>query len=280
MRHYIHLIIISLALLGASISPAIAADSMVINGDGSVDVLTPMDATSGLGVQGGFSLSAGPAVTEVSDDTNLVDASSTALPTEAAVKAYVDAQVAGGSSGGFTTGDIKQTMATTEPAGWLFLNGQAVSRTGDTADLFALFGTSYGAGDGSTTFNLPDARGRVLAAVDDLGGSPAGVVLVSAADSVGGTHGAEVHTLTESEMPSHGHGMSSAGAHTHKAVTSGFGGSTHGKFSVSSVRNVSYSSYPVTNSAGAHTHTISSTGGDQPHNNMQPTMFVNTLIKK
>lgn len=61
----------------------------------------------------------------------------------------------------------------TAPSGWLLCFGQAVSRV-TYAALFAAIGTSHGAGDGSTTFNLPDMRGRVPAGKDDMGGTAAG----------------------------------------------------------------------------------------------------------
>lgn len=62
--------------------------------------------------------------------------------------------------------------ASAPSSGWLLCAGQAVSRTTYSA-LFAIIGTSYGVGDGSTTFNLPDLRGRVLAGIDNLGGTAA-----------------------------------------------------------------------------------------------------------
>lgn len=55
------------------------------------------------------------------------------------------------------------------PAGWLLCYGQAVSRT-TYARLFAAIGTAYGVGDGSTTFNVPDMRGRIIVGKDDMGG--------------------------------------------------------------------------------------------------------------
>ena len=70
-------------------------------------------------------------------------------------------------------GEIIPWTGSTEPTGWLFCFGQAVSRT-EFADLFAAIGTTYGAGDGSTTFNLPDLRGRVVAGRDNMGGTAAG----------------------------------------------------------------------------------------------------------
>ncbi len=57
-----------------------------------------------------------------------------------------------------------------EPTGWLLCFGQAVSRT-TYAALFNAIGTTYGAGDGSTTFNVPDLRGRVPAGKDNMGGT-------------------------------------------------------------------------------------------------------------
>ena len=59
------------------------------------------------------------------------------------------------------------------PSGWLKANGAAVSRT-DYADLFAAIGTTYGAGNGSTTFNLPDLRGEFIRSLDDGRGVDSG----------------------------------------------------------------------------------------------------------
>lgn len=70
-------------------------------------------------------------------------------------------------------GDIKATASTTTPAGWLLCAGQAISRT-TYAELFAAVGTTYGAGDGSTTFNVPDLRGRTIAGLDNMNGTDAG----------------------------------------------------------------------------------------------------------
>lgn len=68
----------------------------------------------------------------------------------------------------------------TAPTGWLFCDGSAISRT-TYADLFAVIGTTYGVGDGSTTFNLPDSRGRALIGV----GTGSGLTARSLADQVG-----------------------------------------------------------------------------------------------
>ena len=74
--------------------------------------------------------------------------------------------------GGVPTGTPLPFGGTTAPAGYLLCFGQAISRT-DYAGLFAAVGTVHGAGNGSTTFNVPDLRGRVAAGKDDMGGSSA-----------------------------------------------------------------------------------------------------------
>ncbi|MDB4311897.1 phage tail protein [bacterium] len=87
-------------------------------------------------------------------------------------------------------GMIVPYAATTAPSGWLLCDGSAVSRT-TYATLFALVSTTFGIGDGSTTFNVPDMRGRVAIALDNLGGGSADVITDTEADSLGGTEGDE-----------------------------------------------------------------------------------------
>lgn len=99
-------------------------------------------------------------------------------------------------------GMLSMTAASTAPTGWLLCDGSAVSRT-TYAALFAAIGTSYGTGDGSTTFNLPDLRGR----------APYGKGSHTDADALGDNDGVALgsrtpkHTLTTSEIPSHTHAM-------------------------------------------------------------------------
>lgn len=81
--------------------------------------------------------------------------------------------------------------------------GQAISRTA-YATLFALVSTTYGSGDGSTTFNIPDLRGRVVAGKDDMGGSAASRLTSTyfgTAPTLGATGGSQNHTLTLGELP-------------------------------------------------------------------------------
>jgi microcystin-dependent protein len=111
-----------------------------------------------------------------------------------------------GSLSGLPSGIYLPYGGAAAPAGWQLCYGQAVSRA-TFADLFTAIGTGYGVGDGSTTFNLPDMRGRNALGKDDMGGASADVVTDAAADSIGGTLGVEDVTLTsaQSGVPAHTH---------------------------------------------------------------------------
>ncbi|NOV29160.1 phage tail protein [Methylomonas sp. ZR1] len=101
-----------------------------------------------------------------------------------------------------TTGVIGYFPVSSAPSGWLKANGAAVSRTVYWA-LFSLIGTTYGAGDGSTTFNLPDLRGEFLRAWDDGRGVDAGRSLGSVQSGSNASHS---HTfITETENAYHSH---------------------------------------------------------------------------
>lgn len=151
------------------------------------------------------------------------------------------------SSGGENEiiGSAKLFFGNTEPNGYKFLNGQALSRT-EYSELFSLIGTTYGSGDGTTTFNLPDMGGRV----------PVGLnVNKEWFNQLGKTGGSEEVTLTIEQMPSHTHSI-------------GFDQTTGGI--TSSVKTGTQSSY------GMNT---GSTGGGQAHTNLQPYMTVNYIMK-
>lgn len=84
---------------------------------------------------------------------------------------WLDLATASGAEAAIPTGTLTAFAGVTAPAGWLVCDGSAISRS-TYSDLFGVIGTSYGAGDGSTTFNLPDLRGRVVVGYAASGGHP------------------------------------------------------------------------------------------------------------
>lgn len=144
------------------------------------------------------------------------------------------------------SGAIMPFGGTSIPDGFLLCDGSAVSRS-DYADLFAVIGVTFGPGDGSTTFNLPDLRGRVAVGHDSG---------QSEFDTLGETGGEKTHTLTPGEMPYHTH---TEGTATLDVVNGG----------LEAPAPVGLPSASVTGAAGS----------DQPHNNLQPYLTLNFIIK-
>lgn len=238
------------------------------------------------------------------------------------------------------TGSINAWATNTAPTGWQLCDGTAVSRTTFSA-LFAVIGTTYGSGNGSTTFNLPNLKGRVLVGRD---------AAQTEFDTLGETGGAKTHTLATTEIPSHqhnvsayGHGVNQSNAlgthdHSFSGTVSTGGGHSHnisitdpghyhqvtyinrqrGTGSTGTDTPVNWAGVPnydtssnttgITASAdsqGSHNHTFSGTtaasanlshghsvsvndhpakltdgaGGGQAHNNLQPYMVLNYIIK-
>jgi microcystin-dependent protein len=175
---------------------------------------------------------------------------------------------------------IEYWAGTAPNSSFAFPYGQAVNRT-TYASLFTLVGTTYGVGDGSTTFNLPDLRGRVTACPDQLPGSGDANRLTGGSMSgrlgAGGTGGEALHTLLVSEMPSHNHNATDSG-HSHglPGTTLYDGGSSTKAYGSGGGRMDVASN--TTGSASANI-SVSSTGGDAAHNNLQPTILCNRIMR-
>lgn len=159
-------------------------------------------------------------------------------------------------------GSIQAYGGVTAPTNWLICDGSAISRT-DYRELFQAVGITYGAGDGITTFNLPDLRGRVA-------------IGKSTTYGLGASGGEVTHTLNINEMPSHMHQgiywinpeqpawnvTFNDGTYGYKFTWTGAGGS-------------------ATTGAGANEKNLKTglTGGGEAHNNMQPYLVTNYIIK-
>lgn len=154
-------------------------------------------------------------------------------------------------------GFIYPLAASVVPEGFLLCDGAAYARS-EYPELFAAIGTMYGPGDGATTFNVPDLRNRV----------PAGS---SENHPAGETVGEEAHQLTKKEMPSHTHAAAN-GSHFYTTR-----GSTGGETDSGFASGGNFSG-DTAGTGFSRRNATASTGGDQPHNNMQPTTYIRGYI--
>ena len=173
-----------------------------------------------------------------------------------------------GKSSGVPSGAWFPYSGTSAPAGYLLCDGSAVSRT-TYASLFSAIGTVHGVGDGSSTFNLPDMRGRLPVGQDDMGGSAASRVTTAGSGvdgaTLGATGGAQNVTLTaaESGLPSHTHSLTNVNG----VSSSGGGGS-----------DITTGVYQ-TASTGTATGSAGGTPAASAHTNMPPSLVANYIIK-
>lgn len=151
------------------------------------------------------------------------------------------------------------------PAGWAVAAGQLMAISQNTA-LFSLLGTMYG-GNGTTTFALPDLRGRFIMSSTDLGGASPG----SGLHSTGEQGGSDTHTITTSEIPPHTHVVAPLGS-TNDASSI----SPAGKAPASKARTTLYAD-PTPGTTMAAT-TTSATGGGQPIQTLPPYTTINCFI--
>jgi microcystin-dependent protein len=193
-----------------------------------------------------------------------------------------------------TVGDTKFSALNQDHLGWLKCDGRALN-VKDFYFLYRVIGTSFG-GSG-TTFNLPNPAGRVPGAI----GAGAGLTV----RHLGDLSGEETHTLTIPEMPSHDHGgntdlsgtgitLDLSGGHSHNVVSQNddFNNSStytsnpqQGSFAQADASTRTWTNMISAASSHRHNvvdprhrHTVFSEGGDEPHNNIQPTIFMGNMF--
>lgn len=160
---------------------------------------------------------------------------------------------------GVPSGVIMPYAGSSEPTGWLLCSGNAISRT-TYSSLYSAIGTTYGSGDGVNTFNLPDLRGRVVAGRDDMGGTAALRVTASgsnansgiAGTTLGANGGTQTHILTTAQLPT---------------------------FSIRSTTSTTNPAFGDNTPLPVADDINTTVGENYPHQNMQPTMILNYIIK-
>ena len=240
--------IVDTNLINKGITKYISAKVVSINSNGTVNVYIPPDTTNkinGLANKSGEILFSG-------DSVELCAKNGSVKNSWVAVKHGIGT-VGGGTSSDYDSlpvGSVISFPGSKAPDGYLFCMGQEVSRT-ERSDLFALIGTTYGEGDGVTTFNLPNLCGKIPVGLD---------ISDISFNSLGKTGGEKTHTLNINEIPSHNH------------VKNGIGWTDGTGFWVGSGN---YTTLDFDKDTGL----TGSTGGSQPHNNLQPYITLNYIIK-
>ena len=241
--------------IGATVTVSVADTGWIVVGQ----MLYVDTAGGGAGAAGAFQVQSKTSTTV----TLLNPAQMQQIPLAGTAQAGLMAQLSGRSSdyvggdnachavpGAIPAGTVWDFAGATLPPGWLWCDGSAQSRATQSA-LFAAIGTTYGAGDGSTTFNLPDLRGKVSVGVGQGSGLTNRVLAA--------TGGEETHTQSIAELPAHSHPIDSYASSGYAA-----GGIAQGVFCYAS---------------GNYSHGSQNTGSGTPFNVVQPFLVLNKMIK-
>ena len=162
------------------------------------------------------------------------------------------------------TGSMMMYSGDTAPDGYLLADGSAISRT-TYADLFAVIDKTYGAGDGSTTFNLPDMRQRLPMGADG---------------DLGDTGGNSEVTLTTDELPAHTHSVTDPGhAHTTSGTLQTTGNNTADSADFSPGEPDIWNTVSTASSTVTTGITINSTGDGEAFSILNPYIALNYIIK-
>lgn len=174
------------------------------------------------------------------------------------------------------SGEVRMYGGSSEPSGWKFCNGQAISRS-TFSKLFNVIGTTFGNGDGSTTFNVPDLRDRSPLGDNTMGASDAGRVSTSAT-TLGDSGGTDEHQLTEAELPN-----VTGSFDVRRALINGGNTaivvSSDSPFSLNNQGSADRIDGDGSNASTAFTRVSIDFGSDNAHPNMHPFLAINFIIK-
>jgi microcystin-dependent protein len=174
-------------------------------------------------------------------------------------------------------GVVEAFAGTNAPNGWLICDGSQVSRS-LFPELFSVIGTTYGSGDGFATFTLPDLRGRTIAGrdgVNNMNNGPTNRLTSThfgaSGTALGNAGGLESNTLLTAQIPAHAHDVRSNIFGVENSVPVGDGRAQPA--------TTSGWTWSVAGNAGANHLYTKNTGSGNAHNNTQPTIILNYIIK-
>lgn len=186
----------------------------------------------------------------------------------------------GGFISGAPIGGGMEFWGDTAPPSWIFAYGQTLSRT-TYASLFAVFGTKYGAGDGSTTFGIPDKRDRASFGKGDMGGTPANRITNQPGgwegDTLGAAGGEQTQTLSQAQLPAIAPTGSVTASINNITAIIAIGSTTAAPGVGSAAAGPVTASIPVTFGSPL-TFTGNVLGSSTPHNNLPPGIVCNYII--
>ena len=170
-------------------------------------------------------------------------------------------------------GEVFASASLTTPYGCLLADGRAVSRV-TYADLFRAIGVQFGKGDGVATFNIPDMKGNVLVGA----GGTSDTLLGNAPGDSGGER---AHVLTEDELAGHTHIATVANNGTHRHTMNRYNNAIGSGNIYGPLRGTQLAGGINTADAGDHAHGVlnANTGGDEAHNNMQPSLVMRFYVR-
>ncbi|MEO6109781.1 MAG: tail fiber protein [Candidatus Saccharimonadales bacterium] len=222
--------------------------------------------TSAAAAYYGFRLQAAPNTTATNQNTGGDQDHNNIQPSITKLSAIKYTTTSGASGSAVPTGtSLSGYWPTTIPTGYLSEDGSAISRV-IYADLYRAIGTTYGVGDGSSTFNIPDSRGRVGVNRNSVD---------TQFDTMGEKYGEKSHVLTIAEMASHTHIQN-----THDHNSGGITYISDGSFGGSAATSANGTAYGFTLIAQPSvTATNQNTGGGLSHNEIQPSIVKRFIIK-